>query len=748
MFLLRSKKKQKRLMFRKIVSNLAFSPALVGQLGFYARRLKKEETTRRLGLVFTALALVVQSLTVFTPPESANAANGSDFIYGGISTKKALLAEYDKKRSDFKDIMDYAGITRAELANMKEGSINSKGKGTGEHAWQTWGRRHVYSAAQGEVKHVVPLDTGGSSTVYSKPLWLYDSKSYTIANGSTYPAFVGHSAKRGDFAIMKDCANLVTTSTPKANVEAHFIAASCEMIRGKAIDSRDKNARIKVFLYFDGPPGKGEKSEPIYTQASDNTFSVAVPAKYKKRADSTKVWGVMIPLAGWHDSTVQFESPVSIPGGCVKPQAVASCSELDVERISRTDFKLSARASADNGAKIKSYTFTVTDGSNKTVMTKDVTTAEGRASSGKLTLATPGSYTAQVTVKTSEGAKSGPNCRASLSVASAATPAVHITKHVDNVKTKTVGIDQEFSYQIAVTNTGEVALKNVAVSDSAPQGVTLLSASTGIIKGNAWNYQIANLKGGETVTFTLKAKVATYVSGQLKNTACVNASEVNPGQPTTSDGCDDATVTVSQPIVNPCASDATQCAQVTESKSSTNLTQGVDAASIKAQASDRIEYTVYLENIGTAAATRTISEDLTDVLEYATVMQNGGGEYDAETHVLSWKDVSLQPGEKTSRSFVVQLLDTIPVTARGESEPSSYDCIMTNAFGNTVDIPVACSTPKLVETTVEELPKTGPGANLLFAGVVGSVVTFFWARSRQLGREVKLIRKDFNMGTI
>ena len=54
-------------MFRKIVSNLPFSPALVGQLGFYAKRLKKEETTRRLGLIFIALALVVQSLAVFQP---------------------------------------------------------------------------------------------------------------------------------------------------------------------------------------------------------------------------------------------------------------------------------------------------------------------------------------------------------------------------------------------------------------------------------------------------------------------------------------------------------------------------------------------------------------------------------------------------------------------------------------------------------------------------------------------------------
>ena len=58
------------IMFRKLVSNLSLSPAIVGQLSFYAKRLRKEEATRRLGLIFTALALVVQSFTLLAPPES------------------------------------------------------------------------------------------------------------------------------------------------------------------------------------------------------------------------------------------------------------------------------------------------------------------------------------------------------------------------------------------------------------------------------------------------------------------------------------------------------------------------------------------------------------------------------------------------------------------------------------------------------------------------------------------------------
>jgi uncharacterized repeat protein (TIGR01451 family) len=767
-------------MFRKIVSNLAFSPALVGQLGFYAKRLKKEETTRRLGLVFTALALVVQSLTVFTPPESANAASGSDMVYGGIHSKKGILDEYDKHRSDFKDIMDYNGITRAELVAMTDSSINSKGQGTGAGSWKTWGRVHRFSPAQGEVKHTVPLDTGGATTIHSRPLWLFDSTSYTIPNGSTYDAFVGHSSKRGAFAIMKDCGNLVTKDSPKPDVGAHFIAASCEMIRGKAVDGRDKDARIKVLLYFGGPPGKGERSDTIMTD-KDHAFALKVPEKYKTKAEATKVWGVMIPLAGWGDSTVQFENTVSIPGGCIKPEPKALCAQLNFERINRTDFKLQAKSVTEFGAKVSSYRFTVIDESKNVVLTKDVTSTDTRASSGKLSITEPGSYTARVTVKTSLGDKTNQNCIASFKVNDVLSPGVDIDKLVDGVNMKTVGIKTDFTYQLRVTNTGEVDLKNVAVTDTPPTGVTLVSSAVGTIKSNKWSHTIPSLKKGESLTIDIKARVNAYVSGNLVNTACVNAAEVNSGQPTQTDDCDDATVVVEQEVTTievceratgkvvtiadkefdtakystvlddcgkPCEQNSPDCVQITESKSGHNLTQDVDATTMKAQAGDRIEYTIYLENIGSVATTRTISEELSDVLEYAKLTQNGGGAYDETAKVLAWGDVTIKPGEKTSRSFVVQMLDAIPTTARGASEPSSYDCIMTNAFGNTVNIPVDCGSPKLVEGTVSELPKTGPGANLLFAGVIGSVVTFFWARARQLGREVKLIRKDFNMGTI
>lgn len=529
-------------MFRTLVSNLPYSPALVGQLGFYARRLRKEEVTRRLGLFFTILALIVQSLAVFSPPEAANAANPSDMIYGGITTKDQLLAAYDSSargNGDLKNIYDYAGITRAELASVKEGTINSKDHGTGEGAWLSWGRMHRLSPAEGEVAH----DANGSD-IHTRPLWRFDSSS----RGRTYRAFIGYSEKLGTFAVLKECGNLVTTKLPIT------------------------------------PP------------------------------------------------------PVPPPA----PPAESRCVLLQAKRIERTKYVLDATAAVTNGATISGYRFVVKNSSDTTVIDRLVPATTSAASSGVVELNAPDVYTAHVIVNTSVGERSTQSCVSSLTVA-------------------------------------------------APDKCAL---NTSLTKEDA---ECQPCPGNDTLWYK----------------------------------------------------DADCSEQVASAKRATNLTQGhTNAATVTANAGDRIEYTVSVHNVGKVPAAVSFKEELADVLEYATLYDNGGGTFSTDAKVLAWGDITLQPGESQSRAFVINVLPTIPSTARGASDPTSYDCAMTNAFGNTVNVAVNCDTPKLVESIVTELPHTGAGANIAFAGILGSVVTFFYARSRQLKKEVRLIRKEFNMGTI
>jgi len=416
-------------MFRKIVSNIAFSPALVGQLSFYAKRLRKEEATRRLGLVFVALALVVQALAVFQPPESANASNRNDFVSGGLGlgANKSInnfLTPYDTNSNHLRDVMNYTGITRQEIASAKY-TFWAPGKTL------SWGFESRFSAAQGEKIVKVTGPSGNAiTTVYARPMTLYGYTSTSRIYG-----WVGHSQKMGWFAIMQTCGNLVTTKIPPV-------------------------------------PTPTPKPTPKPTP-----------------------------------------TPVPKPTPTPKPPVV-------IEHI-------------------------------------------------------------------------------------------------------------------------------------------------------------------------------------------------------------------------------------IQSKTAINITQGsVNATTVTAQASDQIQYTITAQNDGTAQATVKLEEPLADVLEYATLADNGAGSFDATTKTLVWPDVQLAPGAKAIRTFAVRVLDTIPATAQGTSDPSSYNCIMTNVFGNDVTINVNCPAPKVVAQVVSELPKTGPSENMIFAGIVLAITTYFYARTRQVKKEVRLIRRSLNTGTI
>lgn len=180
------------------------------------------------------------------------------------------------------------------------------------------------------------------------------------------------------------------------------------------------------------------------------------------------------------------------------------------------------------------------------------------------------------------------------------------------------------------------------------------------------------------------------------------------------------------------------------------MTNGnVDATTVIARANDKISYTIITENKGLISENVTMSESLEDVLEYATLIDKAGGNFDEKTKTLSWPSFSLAPGQKQSRTIAVQMMNKIPSTNTGTSNSDSYDCKMINTFGNSVSVTVECAPEKvIVEQVVSELPTTGPRENMIFASLLLAVVVYFYARSRQLGTEVRLIRRNLNTGTI
>ena len=526
-----SKNKKLIYMFKKIVSQLSFSPALVGQLGFYARRLRKEQATRRLGLIFVMLALVVQGLVVFQAPEPANAASQNDFIVGGLGLGSArnfnnFLAPYDRNDRHLQDIMNYFGITRAQITattftTFKVGTKKSYG----------------YENRAGSV--TIPITDAGYNivtTIYGRPLTIWGNS----PNEDIW-AYVGHSSKIGWFAIMQACGNLVTdvypTKPTPPPAPAHIVASKTAINTTQNIDASKKAAK--------------ENDKVTYTVGVKNT------------------------------------------GGTAKSVAMS-----------------------DNLSEVLKY-----------------------------------------------------------------------SKLIDT-------------------------------------GGGTINATTKVL-----SWPSVNLGPGASATH--------------KYTLQMNSSLIS-----TTTSCTMRNNFVDQVVTIPVAC-STPPAKIETSKTALNTTQGnVDATTVTAKENDRITFTVTAANTGGTAKTFSFEDNIGDTLEYSKLVDNGGGTYNEQTRMLTWPDITLKPGEKQVRTFTIQVLSVIPATPTGVSDPSSYDCKMENAFyTSSVVIPVTCPAPKVVEQ-VNQLPHTGPTENFIFAGIVLSIVVFFYMRTRQLGTEVRLIRRDVNGGTI
>lgn len=188
-------------MFRKLLSNLAFNPSLIGQVSFYASRLRKETAVRRAGLVILALAVAVQTLAVVSPPEASLARSNNDLVVGGITSREDAVSYCQKNIRDYKTILANYGISCENLAKTTTVSLKSTDSNK-----RLYSMGHLAYGKAGET----PVTVNGVGTLYFRYLWSWDSGSY-----STYKALKGTTASGVPYYILFNCGNLVFIGLPK-----------------------------------------------------------------------------------------------------------------------------------------------------------------------------------------------------------------------------------------------------------------------------------------------------------------------------------------------------------------------------------------------------------------------------------------------------------------------------------------------------------------------------------------------------
>lgn len=331
---------------------------------------------------------------------------------------------------------------------------------------------------------------------------------------------------------------------------------------------------------------------------------------------------------------------------------------------------------------------------------------------------------------------------------------------------------QRIGYRIYFNNTGGTA-SQVTLTDFLPDFTNSPSLGSGgantfsvinnnaavwtwtSVPANAQNYYVGlfvtvnnNTPDGAVFcnTATLQSSSSPPVTS---NPICFNVHHSPtppPPTPSTPPCPEDNSIPITSPQCKPCTKsqaqfDAISC--LVPTKSAANLTQNIqDANGTTAQPGDVIQYTLHLKNTGKIDVSKyTIQENIGDVLDYAVIQDKGGSKLDANNNLI-WPAQTIPAGKTVNKVFTVKVKNPIPQTPQSQDDPGHFDHVMTNTFGNTININVPSPVVETVAQTTQALPNTGPGSGFIIAFAIMLVAGYFFARSRLLAKEAVLVRHD------
>ena len=188
---------------------------------------------------------------------------------------------------------------------------------------------------------------------------------------------------------------------------------------------------------------------------------------------------------------------------------------------------------------------------------------------------------------------------------------------------------ETITYVIKITNKGNEDAKNIRTIDEIPEGTELVSISEGGALNNegkiAWKNDI---KAGETVTVSFKAKVTADSVNLIKNTAKVNGEE---------------TPETKTPIIT-----AVKTANVV-----TTIDKEEVLEDRYAKVGETIRYTITVKNTSEVDGTTVITDIIPDgtTLVDGTITENG--KFDKENKTITWNNVVVPANSEVSVNFDV-----------------------------------------------------------------------------------------------
>lgn len=705
-------------MFRKIVSNLPFSPSLINQLGFYSKRLKREQFTRKIGLVFTALAIITQTMTFVSPSKASMAASMNDIIYSG-GGKQTTINTYNRGcdtrgRCDIKQIFNMFGINGQNLASARLVSIHST---LANNYWSIGRAPRSYGGVN------VPLRVPGTgTTIYSRSLHGWNG-----GLNKWWQALEVDTAQ-GKRWILTDCGNVVTRPNvpkPTPDVQTTKKVDNAAPLKGQqfnyTIDVRNNGPAVATgvgmrdlapngvaFLSISGPGtprifnGNEAKTTTAMTLAVGQSVRFNVKARMDvdgpARRDNTACTlgnnGDNNPKNNCGTSTVLIRQVCPIPGKETLPADDKNCNDPSMKIV-------------------------------KTVSKSQVKVGE------EFTYKIVATNTGDVDLPKAVIRDTAPE---NIEFISVKKPGANTFVPVANKKDY---VSEQFYFKKGASVTYEIKAKALKYFKDA------INNKACILGYTAANTPVGACDDEKITTTPEEEPVCPFNPALKKNDPkcyCQLPGKENlPADSPECKACDETKQNEDGKDVS--------CLEL--GKKARNITQNIaDANGTTANPGDTIEYTLSVKNTGKEVRKGfVVEENLEDVLEYADIIDLGGANYaERPVRMLTWAPVDIKPNETIVKTILIKVKSTGLSTPSAASDPSAYDMTMTNIYGNTVNINLPKNPVKVVEQTVTSLPSTGLGTNVLISTLLLAGATYFYFRSRLLVKEVGLVRKQFNYG--
>jgi hypothetical protein len=642
-------------MFRKLISNLPFNPSLLDTVSFYSKRIRAEESLRRTGFGFVALAMFIQIFAVVAPPERSLAFS-NDYIINGLQTRDDILRAWDGQTGDTHVAAIYSrfGLTREDIAALPlypNVTINS-----GQADYWTIGRTSLSAVSKsGSINQQykdseVPV-TAGPATVYLRQLRAWDIVNPT----NNYRAFQG--TKNGKpFWILVNCGNFTQVGQPNLTEPGLELRKTIDGGPRTLKPGDEFTFRLE---YRNNVPGSQNVENALLQDELDlDKFDVVSSTPSISLTNGNRLINLALGSVPYTDH-YRIALVVTVRLKANLPNGIKACN--------------AAKLSASNAPDAWS------GGENLCI-----------------TVITPCVLDDQIT-------STDPACITPVASCVVSNPVVNNTTKEFTLTTKATSSNSRYttivSYVYDFGDGSPVQTRSSSVYEDT---------ATHIYKDGTYN-----------ATVILNYKMGSGAQQSDQSTAC------------------SAPIEFDKPL--------------TQSKTVSNVTQNLDTTatpSSTAKAGDTLQYNLSVRNsYSYERANVNISDYVGDILDYADLDQafltQQGGSYDSQSKTIKWDALSVPASSEVVKSFRVQMKPSIPATNQPSAMTTAFDCVISNKFGNQLDIKVDCPLPKSSEYLTQRLPNTGPGTSLAIGFVATVVIAYFFMRSRLLAQELDIIRTDF-----